>query len=587
MRRVLIALLGLAAAAVMACTQSDLLRVPEPPPAKLDDRVSLHGDFCTTDPDTMRFPVRILFVIDQSQSLGVTDPPDVNGVTGRRLAMEDAYFEFISGRTDVEVAVISFGPATMLITEDCEPCDDADPSQTCQQGFTACEEEIATNIVAATSSAGGGLTNYAETFSLIYQTLFADMASLSEEDAANARYIVIFLTDAQGAVEIDDLDVYCPASFEDSRCDVESNTLKCKERYGRNDGTPPSQCRIYSVLEQIMQLDRAFSVRSIEFHPVLLMANRPDSLEYRPRMQLFMRYLAGLGDGVFRDFDNGEDINFLFLDPSSYKRQFKLHNLIVSNLSARPWSAPFLVDSDSDGVDDVTETMQGSDMFSVDSDGDGFNDLLEYQLRNSGRDPIDPADAACALSIDKADDDFDGLRNCEERLLGSSGLKFDSDFDGVPDLLEHRFDTYLTLDDLATDSDFDGAPAGDEIRWHTDPNTNDSARLADEGYRYTVRQTGYQGNQLCYHYDIHNIRLVTTEAIEGEERGWNDLRLFITEVPLDEPDSVARFKLGCARARFVEEDRFKLPASGELDLPAEFLWEPGATDTPVHECVDP
>ncbi|MFH1807465.1 MAG: VWA domain-containing protein [Pseudomonadota bacterium] len=564
------------------CTQEGLVPVPPPDPGKLDNRLQVKGDFCTTDPDTLNYPVKVLFVVDQSGSLNAVDPPDVNGETQRLQAMVDAFEESIQGRRGVEVAVIAFGAATRVMTQRCD--DYAPPGTNCVEGFTDDETTILGGIASASGSVSGGNTNYAATLSVVYRVLFDDMERLRQidEDAAgNARYVVIFFSDGLGGLEVGNLDVWCP--YGSDQCAANSQT--CLERYGRFDPPPSLHCSLYEQLKQIMNLKRIHRIRSLEFHTLLLSAGITD-LQVRTAARLFMRYVAEVGNGTFRDFENGEDINFLHIDTSSYKRQFKLHNLIITNKSAKPWSSAFIIDSDGDGLDDVSERLQGSDPFSLDTDGDGFNDLLEYQLRNSGRDPIDPADAACDLEVDRADDDIDGLRNCEERVIGSFSKKYDSDFDGVPDILEHRNDTYLTLDDLLSDVDFDGAPNGDEIRWHSDPHTNDSAHLSEEGYRYRVVQTGMKGNQLCYHYEVENIRLVTTDAPPGAERGWNEIGVYVTEVPLDEPDEIALFKQGCARAQFIEDRRFKLPASGELEIPADALWVPGATDTTLH-CVMP
>jgi hypothetical protein len=101
-----------------------------------------------------------------------------------------------------------------------------------------------------------------------------------------------------------------------------------------------------------------------------------------------------------------------------------------------------------------------------------------------------------------------------------------------------------------------------------------------------VVQSGVRGNQLCYTFNVENIRLVTTEAPAGQERGWNNIGIYVSEVPLDEPDQVELFKQGCAHARLVEEDRFKLPASGELKIPTDGLWQVGDSLTTMH-CVEP
>ncbi|MBN2360692.1 MAG: hypothetical protein JXR83_14650, partial [Deltaproteobacteria bacterium] len=154
-----------------ACTQGELLPVPQPDPGKLDNRIKVSGEFCTTDPDTLRYPVKIFFVVDQSGSLNAVDPPDTQGETQRLNAMVDAFTESIQGRVGVEVAIAAFGAATRVLTSSsstlhCPPCDGSDPTEVCQEGFTDCAPNILGAMVNATTSTSGGNTNYISALSV-------------------------------------------------------------------------------------------------------------------------------------------------------------------------------------------------------------------------------------------------------------------------------------------------------------------------------------------------------------------------------------------------------------------------------------
>ena len=82
---------ALLALGFMACTNVPLERLPKPPPPPVDNLISIKGRFCTEKPETVEFPVKILFVVDVSDSMSVTDPPDPadNNLTARSRAVID------------------------------------------------------------------------------------------------------------------------------------------------------------------------------------------------------------------------------------------------------------------------------------------------------------------------------------------------------------------------------------------------------------------------------------------------------------------------------------------------------------------
>ena len=74
--------LGLAMC-LAACSEASLYPVAKRPEVR-DDRLTVSGRVCTEAPAPAEFPVRILFIVDISQSMNVTDPVPVACPGGRR-----------------------------------------------------------------------------------------------------------------------------------------------------------------------------------------------------------------------------------------------------------------------------------------------------------------------------------------------------------------------------------------------------------------------------------------------------------------------------------------------------------------------
>jgi hypothetical protein len=443
----------------------------------------------------------------------------------------------------LEFGVIGFGSATTPETERCDQyrADGGAPMRVnCEPGFTTDLVEVR-NAALRVGNPGGGNTDFAAALSTAYTMLFRDMSRLSDQDAGNARYVIIFLSDG-----LSDLD-------------SDANTRGAS---------------VEDIIADIVLLKKRFHLRGLNFNTALLSAGitRQDVYD---RSRAGLQRMAQQGGGVFRDFRNGGEINFLQFDVTSYRRVFTLKTLLLANLNAKPGLSDDITDSDGDGLTDSEEDILGTDPLNRDTDGDGFNDLLEHRLRTSGLDPVDPSDADCALDVDKQDSDGDGLRDCEERYLGTRSKRFDTDFDGVPDYPEVWFDTLPTIDDLAQDLDFDGTRNGEELRWHSNPRSNDSAHLSDLGYRYTLTDKGINANsQYCYSFKVDNVRLAGVRSLGSEKAGTNHIMIYETEVPLDDPGTVARYRVGCVTARYLASEDVKEPANGKLFITEADLHEP-------------
>jgi hypothetical protein len=567
--------------------------VPPEIPTNYDDKLALSGRICTSDPSDLVFPLKVLFVIDTSQSMEVSDPlrDDVSDPlerTGRCKAVRDVIGKFIdihmtfpntycnTGEPNCDKGNTQCGdcstvaPQAMCIGPDCckaAPChgvtscpplpdgvngtcvplcdttklgcqpgekdckDCPNPGDQCHggvcaknldpgvefaimrfgsakqvltknkdgvEGFTSDVRELVTALPQVNNH--GSVTDYEGALGMAFHTLSRDMADMQKRNAAavaRSKYVVVFLSDGAPYPKISDQDDW--GKYDNP--DIPGDDELVKDLIGdtKLEGTI-SQYNIDSSIlrrvKEIMGLRTVYHVGDIRFHTAYLAEpNTPSSVE--DQATYLLKQMAKVGQGTFRSFPNGEEINFLHVDFSSLRRVFRVKNFLVSNMNAQPSGAGMVTDSDGDGVNDIKEKEGGTGPATADTDGDGFSDTLEHFFRSSGWDSLNPADADCSLKANDLDgdgipddSDGDGLADCEERFLGTSKDLIDTDADGIPDGIEVRFGTNPVVVDVEDDLDFDGMPNGDEIRLHTDPRADDAAHRSRLSYRYDVHQTG-------------------------------------------------------------------------------------------------
>ena len=85
---------------VTACSRGALEPTPPPPPPEVDHFVEVRGRFCGEPPEEEAFPIKILFVIDQSTSLQCTDSQNrrvrvLNQLVNRLAPQPNIYLGFI------------------------------------------------------------------------------------------------------------------------------------------------------------------------------------------------------------------------------------------------------------------------------------------------------------------------------------------------------------------------------------------------------------------------------------------------------------------------------------------------------------
>jgi hypothetical protein len=586
-RPVVVALTLLVCAAALAqtsCTEAKLEKIP-PRPIFRDDKLSISGEICTREPETLTFPLRVLFVIDSSVSMDVTDPPDpVSGETGRERAVRETWTRLIGdGREGVRVGIVRFSAQARSRT-----ATDINGDMLPDTFFTADENllDTATRALRATDRT----TNYVNALGEAYYEMRTELIGAELESLPLSKYVVIFLSD--GVPDVDSSDE-------------------------RGD----SRQAILDQVRALRELADTFRVGDFSFHTVYLSSGQES---FDQRAQSLLKRMADLGDGNFRSFPNGEELNFLFVDFTVLRRLFTLQTLSAVNLNAvkdfeqvpmieeppddgmmaggadmgmmgpdagatmpdmgtYPRQAPVpelsyvdvnstgriecgepLADTDGDGLSDVAEHEIGTNPFLRDTDDDGLNDQLEWSLRDDGLDPLDPEDSQCFIPnpcVDEDDDGFcdcvldtdaDGVCNCEEddelRCQDDRGhdcvdeeLDEDGNIvgDGFCDCPDFDEDGRCDYDDRdgdglhdceevlygtaqnGNDTDADGLPDNVEVRFGTNPAKADQLEDVDNDRTLNGIEVLANTNPVC---DDTAMRSRTAYRYSVVERGLEGAR---------------------------------------------------------------
>lgn len=126
-------------------------------------------------------------------------------------------------------------------------------------------------------------------------------------------------------------------------------------------------------------------------------------------------------------------------------------------------------DDDYDGLSNEIEAIIGTNPLIADTDEDNMPDGYEYLILFSS--PILKDTFGTGITDDENDFDMDGLKNIEEMTLGTNPVNNDTDGDGLLDSEELAI--YKT-NPLEQDTDFDGINDYDEVILGINPLSNDS-----------------------------------------------------------------------------------------------------------------
>jgi hypothetical protein len=321
------------------------------------------------------------------------------------------------------------------------------------------------------------------------------------------------------------------------------------------------------------------------------------------RSEGLLRSMAEIGNGIFRDFESSEEIDFLSFNFTSLKSDFQVVSTYAYNMNALPPGGDatvidYVADSDGDGLADSIETVEGTDVARKDSDklveppvagqspqfldpsvwGDGYNDKFEYDRSTVGFDgryqnaPLLACPVDDPSQVDRDDIDFDGLNGCEEDVLQTDITNIDTDGDTLPDGLEVRLGLDPLVPEEDRDSDFDGTPNNGEVGRGRDPREPDADR-EEESILYETISTGTTADgRTCYRSTARSIHLATTQPLNvGERQGYNEVRFYLAEAPEDNPTRRTYLRMACARVQYIKP-HFKDPPNGKIELTeADFL----------------
>lgn len=610
----------------LQCTDTGLEPIPQPQKVR-DDKLELTGELCTRTPDTLVFPLRVLFIVDGSISMGVTDPPDpVTGQTQRERAVRETWERLLGqGAQDVKFGMVRFSAqAQGQLSEDTSSPPDGLPDTYFLNNPDRLES--ATQQL----SAVGGTSNFVNALGEAYFELRTEFLSASQESLPLSKYVVIFLSDG-----LPDLD--------DSEAQLVANE------------------NILGAVQSLKELAELYKVGDFSFNTAFVSSGQGAVFDSAPTELL--KNMANVGDGSFRSFPNGEELNFLFVDLQIIERVFTLKSLIALNTNTvqdyeQTRLVPFLllppelltdsnqdgyascgeplVDSDGDGLSDLMEDLSETSPLIADSDDDGLSDRVEWDINRGITDPdelfdpnnpddagciiLDPCldlddDLSCDCVFDSDDDglcdcfedpeqqcadpagrdcvdadldgwcdcpdldmdglcdyrdtDGDGLGDCEELYNGTAQNGADSDADGLPDPMEVRFRTAPTDADERDDLDWDLTDNGTEVLSGTDPRCEDAELRAKVAYRYSIENLGLRGASTCYNFSISNITLASTMANPDADwpgNGQNRVLVYASEVGFDDPTTFARFRVACVVARYRADGDYKNPPSGRIRL---------------------
>jgi hypothetical protein len=578
-------------ASLAGCTDAGLEPVPPPPPVVSDNLITVKGEVCTEPADITPFPVKLLFVIDQSASLQCTDSTykrfdALNAVIDDLFPLPNAFFGFVGFA-----------------------------SWSRKQPFTRDSDEIRPFLDPAQGE--GPATDYQGALASALQMLEQDMVDSGPAQRARTRYVIVFVSDGTPEPR-------CLAGCEDSRikcsdgvdsdgdglidasdpdCEnLDDNSLRPDSLYAvcNTDREIPEgvyvdmagQCPEYNQPRQILQrveelrtLELLYSAGEVVLHTVFISSPKEVVEMACPDAQNAFGYnveqakdlvaeMARVGGGTFRDVNVADgEASFLDFDFTSLRTPYHATGFIAYNTHAISTTDGLVPDTDADGLSDAEERTLGTNIESRDSDDqDGYSDLFETRYRRNGFDPLDGNIPALPCT-DAVDSDGDGINDCEEAFLELDPRNPDTDGDNILDGVEVRAGMDPAVPDADRDPDYDGIINRSEIQGNTNPNRVDGDRFQKERVRYTLtdkgelpirdRDTGEHEDRRCYDFEVSNLELVVTE--QQRDRGRNRIYMHIIGEPLGLSGSRSTIRQACIEVKYPGVG-VKRPESGIVDL---------------------
>jgi hypothetical protein len=478
--------LALGAALLSGCTSVDLLypTVQPPPPPEVEPN-KVQGQFCTEDPATIVFPLKVWFVIDDSGSMQMNDPNQkrYTGVETLATALGNpgkVYFggEVFSGQRTMRFSNPRFIDDVTLFNSE----------------------------VASTAGPGAGETPYLGALNLALGEITADiMANVAM--AKRTRYVIIFLSDGQPTDSMGPAIIAAVDEIMALQPKVGGITLNTVMLGGDDPAAAPL----------LMQM-AAEGMGQYKSFP------NGDSLDYsgfdfstirRTYQQRFfvMTNTSMVPNGQGQDVDSDGD---------------SLPDAVEMAMGTDPTKR----DTDGDGCNDALEVRVGwNPLMKV--AGECTCDAMHDPTKDTDNDGLNDCEESWIGTLPTDMDSDIGASAPTDPDLAADGL----DFFEVKD---------PTFPNTATDRDLDGVLDLEELRQHTAIDVPDMDR-EKFAYRYTTFEKAPNSDR-CYQFVIENVTLGHTLATVEHAADENVLELHLVQSSMDDPHHdriyrVARIKV--------------------------------------------
>jgi len=394
-------------------------------------------------------------------------------------------------------------------------------------GFTR-DQEILNGATENVSNAQGG-TNYSDTLWAVIDFILDDITTLSPVEAARTHYMVFWLSDGFPTVGVTDPSALVPS--------------------------------VDYLVNQVQ--DR---VAEIQFNAAFLGAADSAPEGDSSEAEALLRELASRGNGAYTSIQAGESFSFE-IERQPIQTHYEFAFAYASNQNALFAPDGPAADSDGDGLLDTEEAALGLDPTRPDTDEDGYRDGVEYFTPGI----LNPTEFDPGCTEGDVDTDGDGLRDCEEKSVGTLVYKPDSDDDLILDLTEVLVGTAAALDDTDADDDLDNIPNPDEVRFHLDPqfpNTPDQA--GRWSYRYKIEESLRGGLEAspCYTFHVDNLTMAQTLAVDDHPEGGNVIEVVVAF----RGGSRTHFVRAELRGRMLRDKDYYDPPNGVFELTDQDFW---------------